>query len=104
VVAWDDEQHVERAREAYGRKRRLFLDLFGRVGLRNAGGATTMYLWVAVPGDETSESFATHLLEHGVLVTPGSFLGPSGAGYIRFALVPTEEECARAIALLEALL
>jgi aspartate/methionine/tyrosine aminotransferase len=39
-----------------------------------------------------------------VLVTPGSFLGPSGAGYIRFALVPTEEECARAIALLEALL
>jgi acetylornithine aminotransferase len=104
VVAWDDEQHVERARGAYGRKRRLFLDLFGRVGLRNAGGATTMYLWVAVPGDETSESFATHLLEHGVLVTPGSFLGPSGAGYIRFALVPTEEECARAIAHLEALL
>jgi N-succinyldiaminopimelate aminotransferase len=104
AVAWDDEQHVVRAREAYGRKRRLFLDLFGRVGLRDAGGATTMYLWVAVPDGETSESFATHLLEHGVLVTPGSFLGPSGAGYVRFALVPTEEECARAIAILEALL
>ena len=53
---------------------------------------------------ETSESFAARLLEHGVLVTPGSFLGPSGEGYVRFALVPTEEECIRAIEILEALL
>ena len=104
IVAWGDEKHVARAREAYGRKRRLFLDLFGRVGLRDAGGSTTMYLWAAVPDGETSESFATQLLEHGVLVTPGSFLGPSGAGYVRFALVPTEEECVRAIEILEALL
>ena len=47
-----------------------------------------MYLWVATPAGETSESFATRLLEHGVLVAPGSFLGASGEGYVRFALVP----------------
>ena len=63
------------------------------MGLRNAGGPATMYLWVATPGGETSESFATRLLEHGVLVAPGSFLGASGEGYVRFALVPTIEEC-----------
>ncbi len=104
VVAWSDEAHVERARESYGRKRKLFLDLFGRVGLRDAGGPTTMYLWVAVPDGDTSESFAARLLEHGVLVTPGSFLGRSGEGYVRFALVPTEEECALAIDILATLL
>ncbi len=104
VVAWGDEAHVERARSAYARKRALFLDLFTRVGLRDAGGATTMYLWVAVPGGETSESFADRLLEAGVIVAPGSYLGRSGEGYVRFALVPTEDECLRAVALLDELL
>jgi acetylornithine aminotransferase len=101
VVAWGDEQHVERARAAYGRKRALFLDLFARSGVRVAGGPATMYLWIAVPDGETSESFASRLLQAGVLVAPGSYLGPSGEGYARLALVPTEEECARAVAILE---
>lgn len=101
VVAWGDEEHVEQARAAYARKRALFLELFRRVGLRDAGGPSTMYLWVAVPHGETSQGFATTLLEQGVLVAPGSFLGPSGEGYVRFALVPTEDECARAVEILE---
>jgi succinyldiaminopimelate transaminase len=101
VVAWTDEEHVIRAREAYGRKRTLLLDVLGRKGLRDAGGPATMYLWIAVPPDETSEQHAARLLEHGVLVAPGSYLGPSGEGYVRYALVPTEEECARAVEILE---
>lgn len=104
VVAWGDEEHVERARAAYRRKRALFLDLFGRTGTRDAGGPATMYLWVATPPGETSEEHATRLLSHGVVVAPGSFLGPSGEGYVRYALVPTEEECARAMQILEAVL
>ena len=43
------------------------------------------------------------LLERGVLISPGSFFGPSGAGYVRFALVPTLEECERAARILEEL-
>ena len=101
VVAWGDEGHVARARGAYGRKRTLLLDVLGRKGLRDAGGPATMYLWIAVPPGETSEDHAARLLEHGVLVTPGSYLGPSGEGYVRYALVPTEDECARAAAILE---
>jgi acetylornithine aminotransferase len=101
VVAWGDEEHVETARAAYGRKRALFLDLFARIGLRDAGGPSTMYLWVAVPDGDTSEGFAQRLLELGVLVAPGSFLGASGEGYVRFALVPTEVDCARAAEILE---
>jgi N-succinyldiaminopimelate aminotransferase len=101
VVAWGDEDHVARARGAYGRKRALLLDVLGRKGVRDAGGPATMYLWIAVPPGETSEDHAARLLEHGVLVTPGSYLGPSGEGYVRYALVPTEDECARAAAILE---
>ena len=101
VVAWGDEEHVERARASYAGKRELFLDLFARIGLRNAGGPATMYLWVATPSGEMSEAFATRLLEHGVIVAPGSFLGASGEGYVRFALVPTESECRRAVEILE---
>jgi aspartate/methionine/tyrosine aminotransferase len=35
------------------------------------------------------------------VIAPGSFLGPSGEGYARIALVPTEEECARAVEMLQ---
>jgi len=101
VVAWGDEEHVERARAAYAAKRELFLDLFARGGLRDAGGPATMYLWVATPTGETSEGFATRLLQHGVVVAPGAFLGSSGEGYVRFALVPTIDECRRAAEILE---
>jgi len=101
VVAWDSEEHVQRARESYARKRSILLDVLARAGLRDAGGPATMYLWIAVPDGETSEGHAARLLEQGVLVTPGSYLGSSGEGYVRYALVPTVEECARAATILE---
>ena len=104
VVAWGDEEHVAATRARYGRKRRLFLDLFERKGVRVAGSAATMYIWAAVPEGESSESFAERLLEHGVLVTPGPYLGGAGEGYFRVALVPSEDECARAVEILERVL
>jgi succinyldiaminopimelate transaminase len=104
VVAWGDEEHVIETRARYGRKRALFLDLFERKGIRVPGREATMYLWVAIPDGESSEAFAERLLEHGVLVTPGSYLGAAGEGYVRVALVPSEDECARAIAILDRIL
>jgi succinyldiaminopimelate transaminase len=105
VIAWDDEKHVEANRALYGRKRAALLGLCEHAGLRVAGSAATMYLWVAVPDGETSEGFAERLLdEAGVVVAPGSYLGPSGEGFVRFALVPTEDECAEAVERLEAVL
>ena len=104
VVAWGDEAHVERTRALYARKRGLFLDLFARKGVRVAGSAATMYLWLDVPHGESSEAYAQRLLEHGILLAPGSYLGAAGEGYVRLALVPSEEECARAVAVLEEVL
>jgi acetylornithine aminotransferase len=104
VVAWGDEEHVARTRERYGRKRALLLGLLQRKRFRVAGSQATMYLWVEVPEGDTSESFAERVLEHGILVAPGSYLGAAGEGYFRIALVPSEEECARAVEILEEVL
>jgi aspartate/methionine/tyrosine aminotransferase len=78
--------------------------MFVRKGIALAGSRATMYLWVETPRDEASVSFAERLLDHGVVVAPGSYFGPAGEGYVRFALVPTEAECADAVAILEDIL
>jgi acetylornithine aminotransferase len=104
VVAWGDEAHVERARDAYRRKRDVLLPVLERKGWRVAASSATMYLWVEVADGETSEACAERLLRRGVVVAPGSYLGDSGEGYIRIALVPTLAECERAAAILEEVL
>jgi len=101
VVAWGDEAHVERTREAYARKREALLPALGRKGIRIAGSEATMYLWLEAPAGESSEALAERLLEHGLIVSPGSFFGPSGDGYWRLALVPLLADCERAAAILE---
>jgi succinyldiaminopimelate transaminase len=101
IAAWDDEAHVERTRDRYRRRRDIFLEAFARKDLRVAGSTATMYLWVEVPDGETSEGFAGRLLERGVVVAPGSYLGESGEGYVRLALVPDDDACRRAAAIVE---
>jgi succinyldiaminopimelate transaminase len=100
VVAWDDEQHVEETRARYAAKRDVLLPVLADLGWEVVASEATMYLWVAVPEAET---LVERLLERGVLVSPGSFFGPSGEGYIRFALVPPLAECERAAAILREL-
>ncbi|MDX6411175.1 MAG: N-succinyldiaminopimelate aminotransferase [Gaiellaceae bacterium] len=102
VAAWSDEAHVEEGRALYARKRALLAPALPP--LARGASVASFYLWFAVPDGETSEAFATRLLEHGVVVAPGSYFGPSGEGYARLALVPDEEACARAAEILRAAL
>jgi succinyldiaminopimelate transaminase len=99
IAAWGDETHVEQARALYRAKRDSLLPVLERKGLRVAASRAGIYLWAEVEGG--SEAFADRLLEHGVVVSPGPFFGPSGEGYVRFALVPSLEDCDRAAALLQ---
>lgn len=104
IAAWGDEAHVEETRERYRRKREVLVEVLERKGLALAGSAAGMYLWVETPAGESSEDFATRLLEHGVVVAPGSYLGAAGEGYVRIALVPSLDECRRAAQILEEVL
>jgi len=97
VVAWNDEEHVERTRAAYRSKREALVPALERKGLRIAASSATMFLWIEAPADDVAEQ----LLEHGIIVSPGTFFGPAGEGYFRMALVPTQAECVRAAAILE---
>ena len=53
-----------------------------------------MYLWLKANDDL---AVTDRLLDAGVAVTPGRAFGPGGRDYIRLALVPTVEECERAM-------
>ena len=101
VVAWSDERHVEETRARYAAKRDVLLPVLAAKGWEVVASDATMYLWVAIPTGETAEAVAERLLQRGLLVSPGTFFGPSGEGYIRFALVPTLEECGRAATIIE---
>ena len=101
VSAWEDEAHVASMREIYARKRRVLLPALEAAGLRHAGGDATMFLWLASTRDgRSAEDAAALLLERGVVLTPGSYLGAGGEGYARLALVPPLEACERAAELI----
>jgi succinyldiaminopimelate transaminase len=101
VVAWGDERHVAETRARYAAKREVLLPVLAAKGWDVVASDATMYLWVAIPTGETAEAVAERLLPHGLLISPGTCFGPSGEGYIRFALVPTLEECERAAVILQ---
>jgi succinyldiaminopimelate transaminase len=102
VAAWSDDAHVEDVRAVYARKRETLLPALEEKGLRLAGSSATFYLWLDV--GEPSEAFARRLLDHGIVCAPGSFFGAAGDGYVRFALVPTQEQCERAAEILRRVL
>ncbi len=97
VVAWSDERHVEETRARYAAKRDVLLPAIAAKGWEVVASEATMYLWVAVPD---ADALVDALLERGVIISPGSFFGPSGEGYVRLALVPTLDECRRAAAMI----
>jgi acetylornithine aminotransferase len=91
AAAWADEEHVTAVRDRYRAKRDVLLPALEEAGLRHVGGDATFFLWMTAP-----EGAAERLLERGVVVAPGSFFGAAGEGYLRLALVPPPEQCARA--------
>jgi succinyldiaminopimelate transaminase len=102
IAAWGDEEHVEAVRARYRTKRDLLAPVLAARGLPHAGGDASFFLWLDA-GPE-ADAVAARLLEAGILLAPGSYFGPEGAGYLRLALVPTPEACERAAERLDALL
>ncbi|MEQ1834557.1 MAG: aminotransferase class I/II-fold pyridoxal phosphate-dependent enzyme [Candidatus Eisenbacteria bacterium] len=97
IAAWNDDAHTVTAREVFGAKRRLFLAEFAKRGWRTEASQGTFYLWMQAPGGD-DVGFVESLLKLGIVTTPGSFLGDGGAGFVRWALVPTYAQCEEAIA------
>ena len=109
IAAWNDDAHPEEQRLRYAEKRATMTQYFARRGWAIEASEASFYLWMKVPvpagvapgarGDDAA--FVDQLLRVGLVAVPGSALGTGGEGYVRWALVPTPEDCREAIARLE---
>ncbi|CAB3394213.1 aminotransferase class I/II-fold pyridoxal phosphate-dependent enzyme [Kyrpidia spormannii] len=82
----------ERQRLMYQKRRDDALARFAAIGWPVDKPPGTVYLWVPVPDDMTSETFADKLLdEYHVVVAPGTAFGPSGEGHVRLSLTTADE-------------
>jgi LL-diaminopimelate aminotransferase len=85
--------------EAFRRRRDAAVEAFQAAGYPVEPPRATMYLWIPVPAGVASDpevppdaTFAQRALdEAGVVVLPGSALGPGGAGFVRVALTRSED-------------
>ena len=84
---------VAETRAAYEHRRDVLCDGLIEAGWHMEKPAGTMFVWAPIPDSyQDSESFVADLLDKtGLLVTPGSAFGPSGEGYVRMALVQSED-------------
>ncbi len=78
---------VEEMRRIYKDRRDVFVKGIEDLGWKVNKPQATFYVWVSVPPGYTSMETAALLLEKAhVICTPGNGFGPSGEGYVRFAL------------------
>lgn len=104
TAALADEEHVEQFNREYRTKRDIMIDALTSCGLPDCSPEGTIYIWQEVPGNMTDVEFATRLVEEDIaaVTTPGSWISREsgganpGAGYVRFALVPSIEDTERA--------
>jgi acetylornithine aminotransferase len=101
LAAWSDDAHAAERRSIFTEKRKIVRAGFEDLGYDIVGSEAGLYLWVAVEDDL---AITDRLLDAGVVVSPGRVFGPGGEGYIRLALVPTLDECAHAVEVVQSCL
>jgi alanine-synthesizing transaminase len=102
IIALNEQDEYPATVSAIYKKRRdVLVDGLNRAGWKVEKPSATMFVWAEIPGpyaDMGSLEFAKYLLrEAGVAVSPGIGFGPSGEGYVRFALVENEHRTAQAV-------
>jgi LL-diaminopimelate aminotransferase len=87
-----DQSWLQERNEQYRQRRDLVVAALRSIGFKVEVPQAAIYVWARLPASTDENRYAAELLAtEGVSVTPGSVLGPSGAGYIRLSLgTPTE--------------
>ena len=88
----------------YQRRRDALCGGLRRIGWDVPDSHGSMFVWAPVPaGYASSMDFCLQLIEKaGVICTPGSSFGPSGEGYVRFALTMPVQRIEQAVAAIAA--
>lgn len=90
---------VQRQCGEYQRRRDALCGGLRSIGWDVPNSHGSMFVWAPVPaGYKTSMEFCLALIDKaGVICTPGSSFGPSGEGYVRFALTMPVEKIGEAV-------
>lgn len=84
--------------QTYQRRRDIIVNGFNDMGWSLEMPKASMYVWIPTPNKQSSFDFTVNLLKNtGVAVIPGVAFGKYGEGYIRIALVQSEERLSEAI-------
>ncbi|PIU84044.1 MAG: LL-diaminopimelate aminotransferase [Elusimicrobia bacterium CG06_land_8_20_14_3_00_38_11] len=98
VALTSSQNCVEEMRKVYQNRRDIFTGELNKIGWSVKKPEATFYVWAKVPKGYTSADTVTKLLdEAGIICTPGNGLGPSGEGYVRFALTVSETRLKQAV-------
>ena len=102
IIALNEHDHYPGQVSAiYKGRRDTLIDGLARAGWEVPSPRGTMFVWAPMPSSFIqmgSLEFAKLLLrEANVAVSPGIGFGPSGEGYVRFALVENEQRIAQAV-------
>jgi alanine-synthesizing transaminase len=96
------DQDVAANRELYRHRAALLCDGLASAGWAAPRPTASMFVWAPLPASAAglgSVRFAADLLEHArVAVSPGLGFGPGGEGYVRFALIESDDRVNRACA------
>jgi LL-diaminopimelate aminotransferase len=88
----------EETRRIYKARRDALVDGCNKIGWSIEKPKAGMFVWAEIPKEFTSKEFAYALMDEAqVVVTPGNAFGPSGEGYVRIALVQSEEIIKQAV-------
>jgi LL-diaminopimelate aminotransferase len=97
-----DPAWIARRNAVYQQRLEIVLAALARLGIDARRPRASLYLWVAVPAGWTSATFALALLQDtGVALSPGTFFGPAGEGYVRLSVTAPTERLREAMARLE---
>jgi len=92
AVLDDPDEYIRWNLDHLGRRRDAAVAAFQAAGLDVTAPRGTLYLWFPVPGKEKAEDFCRRLLiDSGVVLLPGSAMGPGGEGFVRASLAIHED-------------
>ncbi len=99
AAAWRDDAHVVTRRRIFAEKFRVLSDGLTALGIEVLSSSAGLYIWARTPNGLTSDAYAARCLDAGLVISPGGFFGDGGDGWFRLALVPSLDDCRRALAL-----
>ena len=91
VVALGDDVHVDAQRARYLNRLQRLVEVLGKAGYPAQLPDGAFYLWVPAPGGDAWAAARDLAEQAGIVVSPGEFYGPEGAGYFRVAAVQPDE-------------